>query len=70
MKQRIRVFDSNIFSGYKNNLEARDYNNSALSTVVFYELTATKIDSTKRKFWDSLLRVHIANRTLLNSSLD
>lgn len=65
MKQRIRVFDSNIFSGYKNNLKARDYNNSALSTIVFYELTATKIDSTKRKFWDSLFRVHTANQTLL-----
>ena len=65
MNNRIRIFDSNIFSTYKNHLKPRDYNNSALSTIVFYELTATKIDSTKRKFWDSLFRIHSSNQTLI-----
>ena len=65
MNSRIRIFDSNIFSTYKNRLKARDYNNSALSTIVFYELIATKIDSTKRKFWNSLFRVHSSNQTLI-----
>ena len=65
MNQRIRIFDSNIFSSYKNQLKPRDYTNSALSTIVFYELTATKIDSNKRKFWDSLFRVHFASQTLI-----
>lgn len=65
MNHRTRIFDSNIFSGYKNKLKTQDFEKSALSSVVFYELTATKIDSAKRKFWDNLFRIHSAKNTLL-----
>ncbi len=65
MKQRIRVFDTNTYSSYKNKITPLDVKNSALSSVVFYELTATKITSKKRRLWDSFFRYHAENKTLL-----
>lgn len=65
MNQRIRIFDSNIYSSYKNKIKPSDVQFLALSTIVFYELTATKIDSKKRRLWDSYFRSHQKNDTLI-----
>ncbi len=65
MNQRIRIFDSNAYSSYKNKLKPSDIQNSALSMIVFYELTATKITSKKRRLWDGYFRFHQSNDTLI-----
>lgn len=65
MNQRIRIFDSNAYSSYKNKLRPSDIQNSALSMIVFYELTATKITSKKRRLWDGYFRFHQNNDTLI-----
>ena len=50
MKQRIRIFDTNTYISYKHKIKPSDVEISALSIVVFYELTATKISSKKTSF--------------------
>ena len=65
MKQRIRIFDTNTYSSYKHKFKPSDVESSALSIIVFYELTATKIDSKKRRLWDDYFRFHQTNKTLL-----
>ena len=65
MNQRIRLFDTNVYSSYKHKIKPSDVENLALSTIVFYELTATKIDSKKRRLWDSYFRFHQKNQTLI-----
>jgi predicted nucleic acid-binding protein len=70
MNQRIKVFDANIYSSYKNRLKPSDLEKLALSTVVFYELTATKIISKKRRLWDDYFRFHQNNQTLITPTED
>jgi len=65
MKQRIRIFDTNTYSSYKHKIKPSDVEISALSIVVFYELTATKISSKKRRLWDGYFRHHQTNHTLI-----
>ena len=70
MKQRSRIFDTNIYSSYKHKIKPSDVENSALSIVVFYELTATKINSKKRRLWDGYFRHHQTNDTLIIPTKD
>lgn len=68
--RRIRIFDANVFSTHKNALTSNDYFNSALSVVVYYELTATKIESKKRRFWNKIVDFHRSQDTLLSPTAD
>lgn len=70
MERRLRIFDTNIFSSHKNKLTTGDYQKMALSLVVFYELTATKITPRKRQNWETLIREHHADKTLIVPSLE
>ena len=47
-----------------------DLENSALSLVVFYELTATKITPRKRQDWEKFLREHHKAKTLVIPSME
>ena len=65
MNKKHPVFDTNIFSAYKKQLTEADKGKMALSLVVFYELTATKINSDKRRYWEELFKVHHKDKTLI-----
>ena len=47
------IFDTNIFTAYKDRLVKRDFGEMALSIVVWYELTATTIDQTAWQLYES-----------------
>ena len=65
MSKKYRIFDTNIFSAYKKQLTEADRGKMALSLVVFYELTATKITPAKRKYWEEVLQAQHKRRTLV-----
>jgi predicted nucleic acid-binding protein len=65
MIKKYRVFDTNIFSSYKDQLTEAEKGKMALSLVVFYELTATKIYPQKRRIWDQVLQKHNQDNTLI-----
>lgn len=53
---RTRIFDTNVYSTFKNKLKPKDTFNSALSIICFYELTATPINRKRRKIYTVLLK--------------
>lgn len=66
MTKKLRLFDTNIFSAYKKQLTEADKGKMALSLVVFYELTATKITPAKRKHWEEVMQLQHKRKTLIS----
>lgn len=70
MDIKRRIFDANIFSAYRERLTEIDAGKTAFSLVVFYELTATKIYSSKRRHWEMVIGEHYENETLIIPSFE
>ncbi|MCA1623363.1 MAG: hypothetical protein LC778_06095 [Acidobacteria bacterium] len=64
------VFDTNIYSAYREKIEAEDLAQTLFPLVVYYELSATKISQRRKQKLDQFRQLHDRNKTLLTPTKD